>query len=122
MEFIDKLSRNTPPTIHWDGEQTRDFIYVGDIVEALVKSMNIKKALGETMILGSGVETTINQLYKSVCDQLGVNITPKHGPKALGDIHRMCYNCIKAKKILGWEPHTTLNEGIENIVKEMKLQ
>jgi len=120
MEFIDKLSRNTPPTIYWDGEQTRDFIYVGDLVEALVKSMNVKNALGETMILGSGEETSINQLYKSVCDQLGVNITPKHGPKALGDIQRMCYNCNKAKKILGWKSHTTLNEGIENIIKEMK--
>jgi len=122
MEFIDKLSRDIPPTIYWNGEQTRDFIYVGDLVEALVKSMNVKKALGEIMILGSGVETSINQLYKSVCDQLGVDITPKHGPKVIGDIQHMCYDCSKAKKILGWKADTTLNEGVENILKEMKRQ
>lgn len=116
MEFIEKVSKGIAPTIYWDGEQTRDFIYVGDLVEALERALSNREALRETMILGSGIETSINHLYKSVCDSLGVNIPPEKGPKALGDIRRMRYDCSKAEKILGWEASTSLEEGISNII------
>ncbi len=120
MEFINKLSRGLAPTIYWDGEQTRDFIYVGDLVEALVKAMSCEETLEETMILGSGVETSINQLYEAVSNRLGVEISPKRESKVLGDIRRMRYDCGKAKRILNWEPGTTLKNGVDNILKDLK--
>lgn len=116
IEFIDKLSKGETPTIFWDGEQTRDFINVGDIVNALVLAIDSEKSNGETMILGSGKETSINQLYKIICTQLGVNIEPERGPKALGDIARMRYDCSKAHRILGWKPRISLEEGVAKLV------
>jgi len=115
IEFIDKLSKGQAPTIYWDGEQTRDFINVRDIVNALVLAKDSRKSNGETMILGSGVETSINQLYKAVCNQLGVDLEPKRGPQALGDIAQMRYDCSLAHRILGWKPQVSLKEGIAEL-------
>jgi len=112
MEFISKLHRKQRPTIYWDGEQTRDFIHVEDVVNALVLALENKNANGETMILGSGKETSINKLYRLISRLLETNIEPIREPKQLGDIRRMRYNCEKAKRILEWEPKISLNEGL----------
>jgi len=120
IEFMDKLSKGVAPVIYWDGEQTRDFIFVSDLVDALVRAMDSEDVIGETLILGSGAETSINQLYKSVSDHLGVDIPPKRGPMALGDIRRMRYDCTKANRILGWKAKTSLDEGVSEILKFMK--
>lgn len=122
MEFIDKLSKGVAPTIYWDGEQTRDLIYVSDLVDALVKAMDCEGAVSKTMILGSGVETSINQLYKSVSKHLGVDIQPKREPKALGDIRRMRYDSRKANKILGWKAQTSLDAGVGEILKYLSIK
>lgn len=120
MEFITKLRNRETPTIYWDGEQTRDFIEVGDIVEALVLTLKREKANNETMILGSGRETSINELYSTVSNLLGVNVEPVHKPMQLGDIKRMRYNCEKAHKILEWEPKVALKEGITRILETIE--
>jgi len=86
------------------------------VVNALVLAIDSEKSNGETMILGLGTETSINQLYKIICNQLGVNIEPKRGPKALGDIARMRYDCSKAHRILGWKPEISLEEGVAKLV------
>ena len=116
IEFIDKLSKGQAPTIYWDGDQTRDFINVKDIVRALVLAIDSEEATGETMILGSGVEISINTLYETVCNQLGVEIEPKRGPKTLGDIRRMRYDCTKARNILGWKPEVTIDQGVSELL------
>jgi len=115
LEFIAELMKGQRPTIYWDGDQTRDFIYVADLVDALVLALD-KKATGETMILGSGKETSINQLFQTVSRILGVNVEPVREPKKLGDIRRMRYDCRKAERILGWKARTTLEEGIKRII------
>jgi UDP-glucose 4-epimerase len=120
LEFINSLSKRQRPVIHWDGEQTRDFIYVADIVNALVMALENKNANGETMILGSGRETSINELYRVVSRLVGANIEPLCEPKKLGDIRRMRYNCEKAERILGWKAVTTLEEGVEKTVAFQK--
>jgi len=116
IEFIDKLSKGQAPTIYWDGDQTRDFINVKDIVRALVLAIDSEGAAGETMILGSGVETSINTLYEAVCNQLGVDVEPKRGPKTRGDIRRMRYDCTKARNILGWKPEVTIDQGVSELL------
>ncbi|MEM2130106.1 MAG: GDP-mannose 4,6-dehydratase [Candidatus Bathyarchaeia archaeon] len=120
MEFITKLKNREPPTIYWDGEQTRDFIYVKDVVKALTLALDCKKAENETMILGSGKETSINELYCIVSRLMNVSIEPKRGPMQLGDIRRMLYDCRKAQGILGWRPEVTLEQGITEILNLTK--
>ena len=117
MEFISKLQKKQAPTIYWDGEQTRDFIYVDDIVKALILSLENKDAKGETIILGSQKETSINKLYNTVSSLCGIYIEPLRKPKKLGDIRRMCYDCKKARMILGWKADTPLEEGIRKITE-----
>jgi UDP-glucose 4-epimerase len=118
VEFIDKLRRGVAPTIYWDGEQTRDLIFVSDLVEALVLAVG-SDAARETMILGTGVETSVNDLYRAVSRRLDVDIEPRHEPMVLGDIARMRYDCAKAQRVLGWRARTSLDEGIAAIVDWM---
>jgi UDP-glucose 4-epimerase len=115
LEFIAQVMKGQRPTIYWDGEQTRDFIYVADLVDALVLALD-QKAAGETLILGSGKETSINQLFQTVSRLLKVDVEPIREPKKLGDIRRMRYDCRKAERILGWKAQTTLEQGIERII------
>ena len=119
MEFVTKLKNKETPTIYWDGEQTRDFINVKDIVKALILALKNEKAVNETMILGSGKETSINELYGIVSRLMDVTITPIRKPMQLGDIKRMLYDCKKAQKILGWKPEIALEEGITEIINQM---
>lgn len=119
VEFIDKLKKGVAPSITWDGNQTRDFIFVKDLVRALVAALDSKEAYRETMILGTGVETSMNDLYDSVSRQLGVDIEPVRTPKVLGDIARMRYDCAKAESILGWKASTPLDDGVASIIEFM---
>jgi UDP-glucose 4-epimerase len=119
MEFVSKLRRGEAPTIYWDGEQTRDFVYVEDIVNALAAALDSKHVVKETMILGSGQETSINRLYKAVSDLLGTSIQPMHQPRQLGDIRRMRYDCRKANKLLGWKAEVSLQDGIRKIIESV---
>lgn len=117
VEFIDKLRKGIAPSISWDGNQTRDLIFVKDLVKALVAALDSTSALHETMILGTGVETSMNDLYTEVSRQLGVNVEPTRTPKVMGDIARMRYDCAKAERILGWEASTPLSEGVAAIIE-----
>jgi UDP-glucose 4-epimerase len=115
MEFVSKLRKKQAPTIYWDGKQTRDFIFVDDIVNALI--LSLESANGETIILGSEKETSINELYKLVSDLCGIYIEPSRKPKKLGDIRRMRYECKKANMMLGWKAYTPIQEGIRKIIE-----
>lgn len=119
VEFIDKLKRGMAPTITWDGNQTRDFIFVKDLVRALVLAIDSQPARHETMILGTGVETSMNDLYGAVSDQLHVAIEPIRADKVLGDIARMRYDCARAERILGWRASTPLAEGVAEIIESL---
>ena len=120
IEFVSKMLRGIPPTIDGDGTQTRDFIYVKDIVNALVKSMNCDKAVGEVILLSTGIEISINRLFEMISDIIGVNLLPKYGPPKPGDIRRMCYLNRKARQILNWEPIYSLETGLKETVEWVK--
>jgi UDP-glucose 4-epimerase len=119
VEFIDKLKKGVAPSITWDGNQTRDFIFVKDLVKALVLAIDSQTAKRETMILGTGVETSMNDLYATVSGQLGVHMEPTRTPMVLGDIARMRYDCAKAERILGWRASTPLSVGVGEIIESV---
>ena len=107
IEFIDKLSQGLRPTIYWNGLQTRDFIYVDDVVKNLVSALDW--TLKGPIILATGQETNINELYALVSRKLNVAIQPMRAPMVLGDIPRMQY------KENGYT-QTSVEEGIERIL------
>jgi len=117
LTFIEECLNREESKIHGDGEQTRDFIYVDDIVSALVKAGEVQGvALNDTMILGTGVETDIGNLYHQVTMATGAPINFKQTPALLGDIKRMCYPSNKAKLLLEWNATISLSTGIQKTV------
>lgn len=109
--FLKTLKEGGRPYITGDGSQTRDFIYVADIVDALIKAKDMKGSAGP-ILLGSGCETSIKELYDVVQDEVGVHVKPEIRPRPLGEILRMSYDCALARRTLGWVPIVDLEKGV----------
>jgi len=116
--FIERLRLNKPPIIYGDGTQTRDFVYVWDIVNALMLTLNNQKAIGEIFNVASGVATSISQLAKLVMKLLGVDgLKPLYRPARNGDIKHSYADISKAKARLGYEPKISLKEGVATLFR-----
>jgi UDP-glucose 4-epimerase len=114
--FIDKLLKKERPTIFGDGNQTRDFIFVEDAVSACLKAMEYK---GEKEIfnIGTGIETSINELYEIISKLLRTKIKPKYAPEKPGDLKRSCLDISLAKRELKWRPKYNLEKGLRETIK-----
>ncbi|HYZ92773.1 MAG TPA: NAD-dependent epimerase/dehydratase family protein [Actinomycetota bacterium] len=112
--FALKLVRGEQPTIYGTGEQTRDFVYVVDAADAFVKACDA--ASGETVNVGTGIETSINDLYERMADAAGFTGEPLRGPARAGDLKRNALDPAKAVDVLGWKPWTSLAEGLRSTV------
>jgi len=117
MKFLDRLSRGLPPVIYGDGEQTRDFVYVSDAVEATLLALNCKRCPGEVFNIGSGREVSINRL----CDifQREMNrrdLKPVYRSARKGDIRRSRADISKAERILGYRPKVSIETGIKRLI------
>ena len=119
-EFATKVLRGEPPTIYWDGEQTRDLIYVKDVVQGLVKAFDSRNTGEEVFILGTTVETSINQIYEVVCQALGTKVEPNRAGKVAGDIRRMKLSFGKAEKVINFKPEYSIDQGVQNYIRWLK--
>lgn len=118
--FISQMKNKRTPTVYWDGEQTRDFIYVSDVVNALVKSLATNTGI-EPIILSSNTEVSINKVYSLIASVLEFKRQPIRKPKKIGDVRRMWYDNLKARTVLNWIPQISLEQGILKIIKDDKL-
>jgi dTDP-L-rhamnose 4-epimerase len=116
--FAARLLNRRPPLVFEDGEQRRDFVYVGDIAEACRLALSSEAAIGRALNIGSGQAVTINRIARLLADALGVTITPEvTGECRMGDI-RHCFPDISlARAVLGYRPQTSLEEGIGKLVR-----
>ncbi len=112
--FAAKLVRGEQPTIYGTGEQTRDFVYVVDAADAFAKACDA--ASGETVNVGTGVETTINDLYQRMSDAAGFRSEALRGPARPGDLKRNALDPAKAERVLGWKPWTAMAEGLRSTI------
>lgn len=103
------------------GEQTRDFIYVEDAVEAFIKAVENKRAFGETIGIGSGREISIKKLALKILEYTGSSSKIRFGalPTKQGEIMRARVSVRKAGKILGWKPKTSLKTGLKKVIKQL---
>jgi UDP-glucose 4-epimerase len=113
--FIQRLLRGEPPLIFGDGEQCRDFVYVGDVVEATYRAL-VCPVDGEVCNIGSGVGTSVNQIAALLCARLGPGIEPQHVPAHPGELRNSIADISKAKQLLGYEPRARLSEKIDEII------
>jgi len=119
--FIERLERKEPPVIFGDGNQTRDFIYVEDVVEAIMLTLQRKECVGEIINIGSGKETSINELANILLKIYNFKeIQPLYSAARVGDITRSCADVEKAKELLGFKAKFSLESGIRKLLAEAK--
>jgi len=119
--FVEKLSQGIAPTIFGDGEQTRDFVYVADVVRANLLAVETRQAAGQVFNIGTGHQISINQLFESLCGVLGCDVEPNYAPPRAGDIVHSLSSPERAKNILGWQAEIGLEEGLQNLVVNLKI-
>jgi UDP-glucose 4-epimerase len=115
--FVGNVLREEPITIHSDGEQTRDFVYVADVVDAWLRVLDDRATAGQVYNVGSGRETTIAELARAVVRACGHDeweITT--GPAQLGDLRRSCADVRELQSATGWQPTTSLDDGMRRTV------
>ena len=119
MKFIDRMKNGKPPIIYGGGGQTRDFVYVKDVVEANMLVLGCRHCAGEIINIGTGKQTTINELANILIGLSGIaNIKPVYKAHRKGDIRNSHANISKAEKMLRYKPRITLKEGIRKLLHE----
>jgi UDP-glucose 4-epimerase len=108
--FIGRFLAKTDVRIDSDGEQTRDYVYVGDV--AAVNLAALERGSGGMYCIGTNKRTSVNQIYRALCDVSGFEAPIVHAPKRPGDARDAQFDYSLAKKELEWSPKTELHEGI----------
>jgi UDP-glucose 4-epimerase len=112
--FAAKLLQGRRPFINNDGETTRDYIYVDDVIDAMLKAAE-SDYVG-ILNIGTGIETTTQDLFELVREEVGAQSVPDRREEVMDVLKRVALKNAKAKEILGWEPSTSLQEGITKTV------
>ena len=112
--FISLLLAGKVPVINGDGKQTRDYVNVGDVVNANVAALT-SPYVGEINI-GTGVETDVVALYELLRQGVGSKLEARHGPAKIGEQRRSCLAAQRAAEIFGWRPQVSLREGLERTI------
>jgi len=119
--FIDAMRNGRPATIYGDGGQTRDFTYVADVVDAVVRASTSAKApLAGPMNIGGGQRISILDLVGAIAKALGFRGRPVHEPARVGDVRDSLADIRRAMDALAWKPATPLDQGIARLVSSAK--
>lgn len=119
-KFADNLICGRPLVIYGDGNQTRDFVHVEDVVEVIWLTLENKEAVGETFNVGSGKPTSINELAKFLAEILGGEAEIVHEKPRVGDLRQSYADISKLEKVLGFKPKVDLKQGLERLMVEVK--
>jgi len=115
--FTNRLLRNLPPIIFGDGEQTRDFVYIGDVVEANMLALERKNAAGEAFNIGTGLNVSVNQIAVTLKDVLNKReLENVHAEPRPAEGRHGYANISKAKRLLGFHPKVSIKDGLFKLV------
>jgi len=117
--FTNRLLRGEPAIINGDGKQTRDYVYVGDVVEANLRALERPEVAG-ILNIGTGVETSVVELFQRLRALLGSSAEERHGPAKPGEQRRSVLDASRAKGLLGWTSRVPLEDGLRRTVEHMK--
>lgn len=109
--FCGRLLDRQECTIFGDGEQTRDFVYVGDVADAFFRAAGAGVGSGLVINIGTGVETSVNELYDAIAEAAGIDAPANHGEARAGELQRSALSAALASEELGWSPDTDLLTG-----------
>lgn len=119
--FCGRILDGKAATIYGTGEQTRDYVYVGDVVRAIVAALKSKTS-GVALNIGTGIETNVNELFSTLAAIADFPTHPEHGPARAGEQMRSVISPARAAEVLGWRPETNLKDGLEETFRYFKQQ
>jgi UDP-glucose 4-epimerase len=119
-KFINALSINEPITVYGDGEQSRDFTYVENVVEANLAAMKARNAPGKILNVGCGERTSLNSLIRLMETILGVTASVNYADPRPGDVHLSLADITLAGRILPYHPRVLVEEGLKMTIEAMK--
>jgi nucleoside-diphosphate-sugar epimerase len=120
--FVRELLKGNVPTIFDDGEQTRDFTYVSNVVEANLEAATAAGAAGRVFNAGAGRQVAVNTLYRLIAGILGIPKPARHAPPRPGDIRHSFADITAAREVLHYEPAVSLEDGLKLTVAWLKTQ
>ncbi|AEF37920.1 MULTISPECIES: NAD-dependent epimerase/dehydratase family protein [Mycolicibacter] len=113
--FAQALLQGAPTKVFGDGSNTRDYVFVDDVVDAFVRASG-PAGDGQRFNVGTGVETSDRQLHSAVAAAVGAPDDPEFHPPRLGDLKRSCLDVSRAREVLGWQPRVALADGVARTV------
>ncbi len=117
--FVDRMSRGLPVTIFGSGEQTRDFVFVSDVVRANLLAAQAPEAAGQLFNIGTGRATTINQLFVALSQQLHYDRPPLYHPARPGDVFHSYAHPGRAAALLGWQSQVKFDVGLKTLIDNL---
>jgi nucleoside-diphosphate-sugar epimerase len=115
--FISALCDNRQPTIYGDGEHTRDFTYVANVVDGVLRACTAEGASGEVINVATGGRVSLNTLFTTIRDQVGANVEPVYAAPRAGDVKDSQADISKARRSLGYQPLVSFEDGLARTVK-----
>lgn len=112
--FARQILCEEPVRIDWDGEQQKDYVYVGDVARANL--LAVTSGSQEAYCIASGQGTSVNTLYRKLVTEIGHEVEIRRAPKRPGDIYLTYFDCTKARQQLGWQAEVSLDDGLRQTV------
>ena len=113
--FVDRLLQGKTATINGDGKQTRDYVYVSDVLQANL--LALETSFSGALNIATGVETDLETLFALLREQIDSNARVTYGPRKLGDVARSCLDSSRARELLGWSPRMALDAGLDETIR-----
>ncbi len=114
--FVSAILSGRPPTVYGDGEQSRDFTYIDNVVDGNILAMSVPKVRGEVLNLACGGQITVNQVIAAINRVLGTKVQPRYVAARPGDVRHSCANIDLARSVLGFEPKVSFEEGLRRAI------
>jgi len=113
--FSERMLERKQPVIFGDGEQTRDYVYVGDVVRANLRALEVGRT--GTFNIGTAAETSVNELFRAIRDRIDPTIEERHEEGRPGEQRRSVLDCSLAGQTLDWKPDIDLDEGLDRTIE-----
>jgi UDP-glucose 4-epimerase len=118
--FASRMLKGQPPIIYGDGEQSRDFCFVENVVNANMLAAEVAAVHGEVVNVACGERTTLNEIVADLNKLLGTNIKPEYQPTRAGDVKHSLADIAETKRLIGYEPRVMFPEGLRRSIEWYK--
>ena len=114
--FVTSILKDQPPTIYGDGEQSRDFTYIDNVVQANLCAARAKKTNGEVVNIACGEKVTVNEIIALINEMVGKKVVPHYAPARAGDVKPSLADITAARKLIGFEPVVLFRDGLQRAI------